>query len=272
MHLRHIAAASLLAYYVGVCTTVAFSIPIVIWTMRAADSGQRFRRAIVSTTAAGVVVSEAITVTIILGFQAKWMYLSFSSTYAGWLLLAAPLGAVPALLACLALLAATRLVETRYAAPSGDVVARVAVPILSAAGFTAAVATLLLDPDEMLVTIYGAWAALVALAVVAREDLDRLRWLGRVFAGTDPVHVLEACALDDESRVQGYVDLAYAGSLARRRVSPSSYRTPARGEAFAVLGFTEGETKRPIRCRIAVATLSACGIVGLAVVAYLVQG
>ncbi len=270
MHVRRIAAISLLAYYVGVGTAVAFSIPIVIWAMRAADSGQRLRRALLSTTAAGVLVSEAITVTIIAVLPGERERRDVIE-YAGWMLQAVPLGAVSALAACVALLLGARLIETRYAAPSADVVSRIAVPMLSVAGLAAGAVTVLLDPRETLVVLYGAWAALVGLAVVAREDLDRLRWLGRIFAGTDPDHVLEACSLGDESRVQRFVDLAYAGSLVRRRVEPASYRAPACGEALAVLGFTEMETKRPIRRRIAVATIASGGIAFLAVLALVLQ-
>ncbi|MEO6418484.1 MAG: hypothetical protein ABIP39_03715, partial [Polyangiaceae bacterium] len=114
-----------------------------------------------------------------------------------------------------------------------------------------------------------AWTALVGLSVVACEDLGRLRWLGRIFAGNDPEHVLEACAPDDAGTPR-YVELACAGSLVRWRVGAPSYRSPARGEAFVVLGFTELETKRPIRRRIAVSALSTSGIALLALLAFIV--
>lgn len=162
-----------------------------------------------------------------------------------WVVVGAPLGALPALLAA-GLLAIAERVLSRGALDARE---RLFFPFATASALLGAAALGLVGPHEKLIMGGVMGLALVALFEIAFEDFARTRWLRRLFDGEDCGY--ELVLIDDPREVYGLpavVGGVAPYSIIMKSAANQDYRTPAR-TPLASTGMTVADALWPVRRR-----------------------
>jgi hypothetical protein len=212
---------------------------------------QPFLRPFSATLSAGASLGAAVTGYMALTFR-PWETLWFAGVSLGrdhgtWLAVGAVVGAMCSLVAfalvMMGLSALRRVprvldVEERFGAPALSL----ATPVASAASFVMATIEL---PSAFALLGLG----LGYLAIAARRDTRRIRFVTRVFQGKDSSVELRPAPSDEELRSLEPLGDAYGENVLALRSGLSTYRTAARSEGLLLLGQTLLDTAGPMEFR-----------------------
>lgn len=221
------------------------------------------RRGALTVVVAGMLVGMAIQAILLVRLPASRTYFMTTAVTTkdpiSWVLLGAPLGALPAVGAAFLFFIGMQLSRTEGRPAPKDAPERVLVPIAGAATLLAAIAVAPARHGELVVVLIVVAVSSASLLQVARIDRARMRWLRDVFEARDPAYgvvQIEGSPSRDLPLLVGGLEPAtvvtHVTQLGTYRSSPSV--------RYGVAGFTYEATTAPLARRMKLAlALAAIG-------------
>lgn len=214
------------------------------------------RRGALAVVAAGMIVGMTIQAILLVRLPSHHTYCMTSwittKDPVGWIIVGAPLGAVPAIAAAFLFFVGMQASRAHGRPAPKDAPERVLVPIAGAAAVLAALAVAGARKGELVVVLVVMAVACAALVEVARVDRKRIAWLRDVFGDRDPAYGLlasDGTPAADLPLVVGGVEPA---SVVAHLSQGGTYRSSA-SVRYGAAAFTLEATTRPLVRRIRLA-------------------